>query len=82
MGSTDTVVRLDDYRIADFIDEFTAVVKVINDMISGYRNPGLDVVFLHSGLELDLRHVRSLEAGSDVEIGTQLGVSFQPVFVV
>ena len=51
-------------------------------MITGGYDTDLLIIFLHLGLVLDAGHVLHLEATGDVEVGTQLGVLFQPVFVV
>ena len=51
-------------------------------MVAGGGNARFLVVFFHLALVLDAGHVLRLEAGGDVEIGTQGSVPLQPVLVV
>ena len=76
------VVRFHHHGIAHFGDEGFAGVPVVHQMVARHRDAGFLVVFLHFGFVLDAGNVGDLEAAGDVEVGAQLGVAFQPVFVV
>ena len=51
-------------------------------MVAGHRHTGGNVAFLHLALVLDALDEVVLCAGRDVEIRAQLGIHFQPIFVV
>ena len=82
IGSAHTVVRLDHHRVAHFLHELFAACQIVHHVIAGGGDASLLVTLLHLALVLDAGHIRGLEAGSDVEIGAQGSVAFQPVFIV
>ncbi len=47
MGSPYAVVRFGNNWIADFINEFPAAVKIVNEMVAGCGDAGLLVIFFH-----------------------------------
>ena len=82
MRSAYAVVRLCYDRIAYFLDKFQRAFQLVYHMVTGYRDTSLDVEFLHLGFELDTRNVLYLEPGSDMELGTQVSIALQPVFII
>ena len=82
IGGPHAVVRLDHNGIAHFLDELFAARKIVYHVVAGGGNARFLVVFFHFALVLDAGHILRLEAGGDVEIGTQGSVPLQPVLVV
>ena len=82
VGRADTVVRLDDDRVAHLVDELFTALEIVHHVVAGGGDAGLLIILLHLALVLDAGHILGLEAAGDVEIGAQGGVAFQPVFVV
>ena len=82
MAGANTVVRLDYNGIANLVGKRAGIFKVIHDVVTGGGNTCLSIVLLHSRLILNLKHVCFLEAGSNMELGTQLCVTLQPVLIV
>ena len=79
---TAAVVRLDDDRVADFLNKGSGLMQGADHMVTGHRHTGGNVAFLHLALVLDALDEVVLCAGRDVEIRAQLGIHFQPIFVV
>ena len=79
---TAAVVRLDDDRVADFLNKGAGLMQGADHMVAGHRHTGGNVAFLHLALVLDALDEVVLCAGRDVEIRAQLGIHFQPIFVV
>ena len=82
IGRAHAVVGLDHHRVAHLVDERFAARKIVHHVVAGGGDARLPVILLHLALILDAGHIGSLEAGGDVEIGTEGGVALQPVFIV
>jgi len=78
----DAVIRLDDDRIADFLDELLAQRQRADHVVAGDRDIGLLIEGLHVGLQLVAHDVFRLVAGGDVEIRSEAGILLEPEFVV
>ena len=76
------VVRLDHHRIAYHVHKGLGVIPLLHQMVAGGRDACLGIVLLHLGLVLDAWDVLIMEAAVDVEVGAQMGITLQPVFVV
>ena len=82
IGRTDTDIRFDDDRIADFLDELFGVFEISGKVAAGGRYAGLSIEFLHVGFVLKVLDPVVFDARSDVEIGAQACILLQPVFVI
>ena len=80
--STNTVVWFCNDRISDFFYECEAVFDVVNQVIAGNWNTGFCVVFFHFRFVFDFWHITGVESTSDIEICAELGIAFQPVFII
>ena len=81
-GGAYAVIGLNDDGIADLGDKSKALFHVGDQMIAGSFHAGLGVEFFHAAFILDAVDAVVLEARGDVEVGAQLGIPQQPVFVV
>ena len=79
---TDTIVRFDNDRIADFPDKLPAAGESIDHMISCGRDTGFLVIGFHMGFVTDPRQIVCMETRGNVEVCTQLCILLQPVFIV
>ena len=82
VGSAHAVVRLYDHGIANPGNKVPAALDILHQMVAGHGNSGLLVVFLHAGFVLDAVQIAHLKTAGDVEVGAELCVLLQPVFVV
>ena len=78
----DADFRLHDHRVAHILQEGTGGFRRGDLELTGCRDVGLGVVDFLGGLALELGDVLQLDAGGDVEVRSEAGVQFQPVFVV
>lgn len=76
------VVRLDNDRVTNLGDKLPRRLQRRDHVVPRHRHAGLAVAFLHDAFVLDAGDEVILCAGGDVKVGAQLGVHFQPVFVV
>ena len=80
--STHSVVRLDHHRIPHRIRKGRRCFIVFHNMVPCSRNPSLLIICLHSRLALDPLHVAFHKAGSNMELGPQFCIPFQPILIV
>ena len=81
-GGAHTVVGLDDDGVAHLGDEGHAFFKIGDQVVAGGLHAGLGVELLHAAFVLDAVDAVVLETRGDVEVGAQLGIPQEPVFVI
>ena len=78
---TNTIIRLDNNRIAYFYNKFQTFRKIRHQMISGRRNSSLGIIWFHFRFIFHMFHIYSLHT-RNIEIRPQSGILFQPVFII
>ena len=82
MGSTDTVIRFCDNRVAYFTNEIQTALIVVYHVVTGHRNADTLIIFFHAGFVFDAWHVFVMKTARNIEICTQTGILLQPVFII